>query len=140
MSRLLWSFLFLSWGILGVNNPYLMASLFFLLLLCMSCLMATYSKFVAFVMFIVYIGGLMILISYCVMLMPVNKFSKIRILPLFAGIGVFFIGTPVNAYSFGLVYSFNAILLVAMILYLVILAVVDIVNYSRGIMYDQYNN
>ena len=40
----------------------------------------------------------------------------------------------VSGYAYGLIYRARAILLVAMLLYLVILAIVDIINYSRGMI------
>merc|ERR1712157_141208 len=57
-----------------VNNPYLMSVIFGQILLLVTSLVRNYSKFIGFILFLVYIGGIMILIRYCVILMPHNKF------------------------------------------------------------------
>ena len=131
--------LFLTWFALIVNNPYLMACLFGQILIVVTLLLGRYSKFIGVVIFLVYIGGIMILLSYCVMLLPSNKFwtlKKVKIglfLLLIAKCCHFPIVSPC-VFAYGLIYSASAIFLVALLLYLVMLSVVSLVNYSRGMM------
>lgn len=123
-----------------VNNPYLMAALFGQVLVLVSCLLGRYRKFIGFILFLVYVGGIIILIRYCVILMPSNKFVRtpIIIAPVIGALGVSLTQgvtiRPAGSFAYGLLYRARAIFLVALLLYLVILAIVDIINYSRGIM------
>ena len=123
-----------------VNNPYLIAALFGQVLVLMSCLLGAHRKFIGFIMFLVYVGGIIILIRYCVMLMPSNKFARtpMVVVPAVAGVVVSMVQRVEPAISrslaYGLLYSARSIFLIALLLYLVILAIVDIVNYSRGII------
>jgi len=131
--------LFLTWCALMVNNPYMMACLFGQILIVVTWLLGRYSKFIGVVIFLVYIGGIMILLSYCVMLLPSNKFwtlKKVKIalcVLLFAKFSDFPIVSPC-VFAYGLIYSARAIFLVALLLYLVMLSVVSMINYSRGMM------
>lgn len=131
--------LFLTWCALIVNNPYIMACLFGQILIVVTWLLGRYSKFIGVVIFLVYIGGIMILLSYCVMLLPSNKFwtlKKVKIglcVLIIAKISDFPIVSPC-VFAYGLIYSASAIFLVALLLYLVMLSVVSMINYSRGMM------
>ena len=130
--------LFFTWRALLVNNPYMMARLFGQVLILVTSLLRRYSKFIGVIMFLVYIGGIMILLRYCVMILPTNKFWRLSIT-----IGVFLLTllaylltidyTP-RVFAYGLLYRARAILLVALLLYLVILSVVSIIDYSCGII------
>lgn len=75
----------------------------------------------------VYVGGLIILVIYCIMLTPLQKF-KVYWYPM---LGILFFQNYDNAYSFGLLYRGNAIIIIAFMLYLVILAVVGVVGKGR---------
>ena len=95
-------------------------------------------KFIRIVLFLVYVGGIMILVRYCVMMVPTPKFSAPGIGILFrAGLLSMFLGWEEfdsGTFYFGLIYRARAVLLIAILLYLVILAIVEIVNYSKGII------
>ena len=131
--------LFLTWCALIVNNPYIMACLFGQILIVVTWLLGRYRKFMGVVIFLVYIGGIMILLRYCVILLPSNKFwtlKKVKIglcVLLIAKFSDFPIVSPC-VFAYGLIYSASAIFLVALLLYLVMLSVVSLVNYSRGMM------
>ena len=131
--------LFLTWCALLVNNPYIMACLFGQILIVVTWLLGRYSKFIGVVIFLVYIGGIMILLSYCVMLLPSNKFwtlKKVEI-GLFVLLFAKFSDIPIVSpcvFAYGLIYRARAIFLVALLLYLVMLSVVSMINYSRGMM------
>lgn len=108
------------------------------ILVVLSIYLRLYRKFIGFILFLVYVGGLMILVRYCVMLIPSNKFLTSAALYLVPTASLVSIGSPlvkeISGFSLGLLYSYSSIYLVAILLYLVILAIVEIVGYSRGII------
>jgi len=81
-------------------------------------------------MFLVYIGGLMILVRYCVIMTPVGKWGYIFILPFLLALS----RTSLENYSLGLIFSTNVFFLVGLLLFVVLLSAVDVVNYSAGIL------
>merc|ERR1711862_264916 len=98
----------------------------------LTCVLRRYCKFIAFVMFLVYVGGLIVLFSYCVMLCPDVKFARLPLI-LF---GVFLSGrmTVVSSYAYGILYSSSTVLLASFLLFIVLLCVVEIIDYSGGII------
>jgi len=125
------------WCALVINNPYLIAVLFGQVLIFISCTIGGLRSFIGFILFLVYVGGIIILIRYCVILLPSNKFTWAPLLTFVFGVLLFILyegSIEVRGYAYGLIYRARAILLVAMLLYLVILAIVDIINYSRGMI------
>lgn len=92
-------------------------------------------KFLGFVFFIVYVGGILILIRYCVILLPMNKFLPLVVFsPFLTGLVVQLFIPQTRGLALGLYYSGNVIFLIALLLILVILSVIEIVDYSRGAM------
>jgi len=125
------------WGALTIHNPYLIAILFTNVLVFLSLQLGTLRKFLGFILFLVYIGGILVLLAYCVMLFPTPKYGRIPIAvtPIIVLVlGPLMPGHCVSAFSFGLLYRCSSILLIALLLYLVILSVVVVVDYSRGII------
>lgn len=114
-----------------------MACLFGQILIIVTCLLGSYRKFIGVVMFLVYIGGIMILLRYCVIILPSNKFwtlGKVAVL-LCAFLVWYICGEPLITncvFAYGLIYRVRAIFLVALLLFLVLLAVVSMVDYSGG--------
>lgn len=95
------------------------------------------SKFIGLIIFLVYVGGIIVLISYCVILLPDNKFPVpvTRFLPVLLIILLRFPTIlPLRALPFGLLLRASAIYILGMLLYLVLLAIVGIIDYSRGIL------
>ena len=137
MTNLLGLSMIISWCVLVINNPIMMSFLFCQLLVLASCLVGRLSPFLGLMVFLVYIGGILILISYCVMLLPSNKYLWIHS-PLLLFLITFaypFARTPKpRSFSYGLLYRMSAILLLGIVLYYVLLTVVDIINYSSGMM------
>ena len=123
------------WGILLMNNPYIIAAWLFQVLLLLTLIVIIYRKFIGCILFLVYVGGIMILISYCVILLPINKFPKVQpyaFILLTSACSASL--TPVGSYVFGLLYNARVIFLLALILFLVMLAIVSIIDYSNGIL------
>lgn len=132
----------MNWIVLVVNNPYLIAALLSLILLIISSLLGGCRKFMSFVLFLVYIGGLIVLLCYCVILIPFNKFSLSPYFLLTPFITLPFTKSPevIRALPFGILFSLSAVFLVAILLYLVLLAVLTVIDYSSGSIkvYDEY--
>ena len=66
----------LSWGVLLEGNPFILSCLFMQALLLVCLLFGSYRMFLGFILFLVYVGGLMVLLSYCVILIPKGKFGS----------------------------------------------------------------
>jgi len=120
--------------VLIINNPYLIAGLFIQILLLLTFMQsALVSHFLGLIMFLIYVGGIIILIRYCVMLIPLRKFG----VPLPYFLVLFFplsISLPNPSYAYGILYCASAVFLIGVLLYLVILSVVEIIDYSWGIL------
>ena len=89
--------------------------------------------FIGLVLFIVYVGGTMVLFTYCLMLSPLQFFSKkkryYRIVLLFGG-ALIIVRPSIGIYEF---FFFRGILLlVGVLLFIVMLRVVDLIDFSRG--------
>ena len=89
--------------------------------------------FIGLVLFIVYVGGTMVLFTYCLMLSPLQFFSKkkrcYRIVLLFGG-ALIIIRPSIRIYEF---FFFRGILLIiGVLLFIVMLRVVELIDFSRG--------
>ena len=67
---LLITFLFLC-----VNSPFLVGGLFVALLLLAAIIVGCVDSFLGFIVFVVYIGGALVLFSYCFILTPLQESS-----------------------------------------------------------------
>ena len=121
-----------------INNPYIIGIVFALALVYTSIIMSICRKLVAGVIFLVYIGGLIILLRYCVMLLPNNKFKLPSLMYVLVLLSINVALDMQRTYSLGLLYSTRAILLVALLLFMVLLTVVEIIGYSSGMIYDKF--
>ena len=124
------SIIFIAWGAVVAANPYTIGLLFFSSLLLFICVLYTYRKFIRFVLFLVYIGGLLVLISYCLILIPSKMYSLFAISPLFLSL---FLSsrTTISPYCFG-VYQYCLVFFLGLLLYYVLLRVVGIVSSCEG--------
>merc|ERR1719367_1421459 len=113
----------MNWVALVINNPYLIAGLLRIVLIFISILLGGCRKFIGFVLFLIYIGGLIVLLSYCVILMPYNKFSFSTIIllrPLLLS-SLSKTTVVIRAIPYGLLFSHSAVYLISLLLYLVLL-------------------
>jgi len=122
--------------VMVVNNPFILSALMceFIILICYQ--LCGIRKYLRAILLLVYLGGVMILVRYCVMILPSYKFN-IKISLFVARIIAFtWVQHASNNVStpYGLLYRASAIFLVAILLFLVLLAVVDIIDYSCGIL------
>merc|ERR1712168_500264 len=92
------------------------------------------------VLFIVYVGGTMVLFTYCLILSPLQFFSKIkkyyRVVLLLGGFFLVF-GGVISIYEF--YYFFGLLLMVGVLLFIVILRVVELIDFSRGTLRVEYD-
>jgi len=85
------------------------------------------------VLFIVYVGGTIVLFTYCLMLSPLQFFSKqkkyYRVVLVALG-GIAFIVGSIGIYEF---FAFMGVLLIiGILLFIVMLRVVELIDFSRG--------
>ena len=85
------------------------------------------------VLFIVYVGGTIVLFTYCRMLSPLQFFSKqkkyYRVVLVALGGIAFMIGS-IGIYEF---FAFMGVLLIiGILLFIVMLRVVELIDFSRG--------
>ena len=89
--------------------------------------------FLGLVLVIVYVGGTMVLFTYCLMISPLQFFSKpkkfYRFVLVLGSFSLVVIGVG-GIYEF---YYFSGLLLiVGVLLFVVILRVVELIDFSRG--------
>lgn len=94
-------------------------------------------QFLAFILFLVYVGGIIILVSYCVILTPLIKYS-IPFAVLLLLLGFYSYMEFPGIYVYGLLYNSRTIFFVSFLLFMVMCAVVSIVDYSSGMIYDKF--
>jgi len=89
--------------------------------------------FIGLILFIVYVGGTMVLFTYCLMLSPLQFFSNqkkyYRIIFIFRG---GFLGTTLSMGIFEFYFILGVLLIIGILLFLVMLRVVELVDFSRG--------
>lgn len=135
MITLKWSSLLIASSIFFVKNPYSLGALLGLILLRASVYSTWCSIFIRFILFLIYIGGLIILIIYCLILIPSRLYKVNSIYLVFilgALIGTTTVLTPHNPIE--LFRKVNLITIFGILLYLVILSVVETIDYSKGII------
>lgn len=130
----MWSVLVVTWGSLLINNPYAIVVILGEALVLLCCVLGCYRKFMGFILFLVYIGGMMILLRYCVMISPAMKLGRTPILTLLFAVLLYSLPPLNSSFAYGILYCARTIFLVALLLYLVLLAVVELICYSRGLL------
>jgi len=116
-----------------VGEPLLLGGAFLGLLLNGSYWLGLNRGFIGLVLFIVYVGGTIVLFTYCLMLSPLQFFSKQKKyyrLVLLAGGGLVFIGASIGIYEF--FFLRGILLIIGILLFIVMLRVVELIDFSRG--------
>merc|ERR1712090_24525 len=95
--------------------------------------------FIGLVLFIVYVGGTIVLFTYCLMLSPLQFFSKqkkyYRVVLVSLG-GTVSMVRSIGIYEF---FSFMGVLLIiGILLFIVMLRVVELIDFSRGSLRVEY--
>merc|ERR1719309_27906 len=145
-----------------VGEPILLGGRLLLLLLNGSFYLSLGNGFVGLILFLVYVGGTIVLFTYCLILSPLQFFSKqkkyYRLIVIVVGIS-YFINTYMGVYELLPEWSFGdnwddficsniksggigrflarflacgVLVIIGMILFVVILRVVELVDFSRG--------
>jgi len=113
-----------------IFKPFTIICLLGQILLLVAILVTGQRMLIGLILFLVYVGGLIILIRYCVIITPHHKIRRAPfLLPL-----VFLTQADINCYSLGLLYSIRILFFIGFLLYIVMLSVVDLVDYSSGIL------
>ena len=120
---------------LVIVTPFSLGMLFLALLLMSSIVLGVFNGFVGLILFIVYIGGTIVLFTYCFMLSPRQTFgSYSKLYPLAAtGLGGSFVWTTgPSVYEF--YWVSDIVMCIGVLLFIVMLSVVELVDFSRGSM------
>ena len=118
---------------LFIGEPLLLGGAFLVLLLNRSFWLGINRGFIGLVLFIVYVGGTIVLFTYCLMLSPLQFFSKQKkyysVVLLTLRRIVFIVGS-IGIYEF---FAFLGVLLIiGILLFIVMLRVVELIDFSRG--------
>ena len=118
---------------LVLQNPYAVGGLFLCTLALTAGVVGSLERFLGLVVFIIYVGGAMVLFSYCFMLTPLQEGGEP--LPLFPlplvivlGLG----GPPFLSSLYDFYWVLALLLLVGVLLFVVIVRVVDVLDFGRG--------
>ena len=116
-----------------IGEPLLLGGAFLVLLLNRSFWLGINRGFIGLVLFIVYVGGTIVLFTYCLILSPLQFFSKqkkyYRVVLLLIRSIVFRVGS-IGIYEF---FGFIGVLLIiGILLFIVMLRVVELIDFSRG--------
>jgi len=124
-----------------VGEPILLGGGLLLLLLNRSLYLSLGNGFVGLILFLVYVGGTIVLFTYCLMLSPLQFFSKQK---KYYRLILIVVGRPYFLNSFMGVFEFyflrGVLLIIGMILFVVILRVVELVDFSRGSLRVEYED
>ena len=116
-----------------LSEPLLLGAAFLGLLFNRAMWIGIRRGFIGLVLFIVYVGGTMVLFTYCLMLSPLQFFSREKKLYSVALVirgGLIYSGVSIGIYEF---FNFGGILLiVGILLFIVILSVVELIDFARG--------
>ena len=120
---------------LVLQNPYAVGGLFLCTLALTAGVVGSLERFLGLVVFIIYVGGAIVLFSYCFMLTPLQEGGEP--LPLFPlplvivlGLG----GPPFLSSLYDFYWVLALLLLVGVLLFVVIVSVVDVLDFGRGTM------
>nr|AKS04241.1 NADH dehydrogenase subunit 6 [Parasagitta elegans] len=127
--------LLVGFSMLLISSPFIVALLFVVILFLGSLVAGTVDSFLGLVIFVVYVGGALVLFSYCFMLSPLQDSSTsftIWALPtLCLTIG----GPTVDRSSLYEFYWVSSLLVsVGVLLFVVMVCVVALIDLSEGAM------
>ena len=118
---------------LVLQNPYLVGLLFLATLALTAGVVGRMERLLGLVVFIIYIGGAMVLFSYCFMLTPLQEGDEpfpLHPLPLLVLLGLG--GPPLLSSLYDFYWVLSLLLLVGLLLFVVIVSVVEVIDLGRG--------
>ena len=118
---------------LVLQNPYAVGGGFLCLLALTAGVVGSLESFLGLVVFVIYVGGAIVLFAYCFMLTPLQEGGEP--LPLFPlplvivlGLG----GPPFLSSLYDFYWVLALLLLVGVLLFVVMVRVVDVLDFGRG--------
>ena len=118
---------------LVLQNPYTVGLLFLATLALTAGVVGSMERLLGLVVFVIYIGGAMVLFSYCFMLTPLQEGDEpfpLHPLPLLALLGMG--GPPLLSTLYDFYWVLSLLLLVGLLLFVVIVSVVEVIDLGRG--------
>lgn len=119
-----------------VRAPFALAGLFVIFLVLSRVVVAMEDSFLGFIMFVVYVGGALVLFSYCFILTPLQSGNNRFPYWLLPFVIVPFSFSSYRAHS--CIYEFywvsGLLLAVGVLLFFVIVCVVSLIDFSEGAM------
>lgn len=120
---------------LSVSTPFIVAVLFIVTLLMAGMVVGSVDGFLGFIVFVVYVGGALVLFSYCFMLTPLQATRTplpVSCLPLF------FVRVRMPLWGHRCLYEFywvsSLLVRVGVLLFVVMVCVVSLIDFSLGTM------
>lgn len=118
-----------------LSSPFVVAMLFVVTLLLSRLVVGSADRFLGFIVFVVYVGGALVLFSYCFMLTPLQ--DRRTPLPV-SCLPVLFIRVRAPLWGHGSLYEFywvsSLLVRVGVLLFIVIVSVVSLIDFSQGSM------
>ena len=120
---------------LVLQNPYAVGGLFLCTLALTAGAVGSLERFLGLVVFIIYVGGAIVLFSYCFILTPLQEGgAPLPLFPLPLVIVLGLGGPPFLASLYDFYWVLALLLLVGVLLFVVIVRVVDVLDFGRGTM------
>nr|AKS04423.1 NADH dehydrogenase subunit 6 [Parasagitta elegans] len=120
---------------MSLSSPFIVAILFVFTLAVASLVVGCVDSFLGFVVFVVYVGGALVLFSYCFMLTPIQDTSTPMPTAAFPAL-LLSLSTPLVSHT--ALYEFywvsSLLVSVGVLLFIVMLCVVSLVDFSQGAM------
>ena len=122
-------------------SPFSLGGIFFSLLVLRSFAVGITRGLLGLILFIVYVGGTIVLFTYCFMLSPRQIFSFLghHYPIIFGALGGFFWWDISRGLPHEFYWVSNLLVLIGLLLFIVMLRVVEIVDFSRGSMRVECN-
>lgn len=118
---------------LVIVTPFSLGMLFLGLLLFSSLALGSLRGFIGLILFIVYIGGTMVLFTYCFILSPRQTFGAYsKLYPVAAIILGGSFPWLINCSVYEFYWLSDNLLCIGILLFIVMLRVVELVDFSRG--------
>nr|AKS04467.1 NADH dehydrogenase subunit 6 [Parasagitta elegans] len=120
---------------MALSSPFIVAILFVFTLALASLVVGCVDSFLGFVVFVVYVGGALVLFSYCFMLTPIQDTSTPMPTAAFPML-LLSLSSPLVSHT--ALYEFywvsSLLVSVGVLLFIVMLCVVSMVDFSQGAM------
>nr|YP_003433824.1 NADH dehydrogenase subunit 6 [Flaccisagitta enflata]BAI68190.1 NADH dehydrogenase subunit 6 [Flaccisagitta enflata] len=134
MRNKVWSIiLVLSSMFMVVESPISSGLLLVMMLVNMSILLSMKNGFMGMVLFIVYVGGIMVLFTYCLMMSPLQFFNKKKYygtMFVLMGMLTWMSGDSSGLYEF--YYLGGLVLMMGVLLFIAMMSVVEMIDMSSG--------